>query len=54
MASKMLEACGSIEEMLFKESLMKVKGMGSTLADRVIKVLTSEDVIHIERRLKGK
>ena len=54
MATKMLEACGSIEEMLFKESLMKVKGMGSTLADRVIKVLTSEDVIHIERRLKGK
>ena len=54
MATKMLDTCGSIEEMLYKESLMQVKGMGSTLADRVIKVLTSEEAIHIERRLKRK
>ena len=52
MADKMLAHCGSIEEMLHIESLKGVKGMGHNLANRVIEVLTSEDVVHIERRLK--
>jgi len=52
MAEKMLQHCGSIEEMLHIESLKGVKGMGHNLANRVIEVLTSEDVVHIERRLK--
>lgn len=52
MADKMLDKCGSIEEMLHIESLKSVKGMGNNLANRVIKILTSEDVVRIERRLK--
>tara|TARA_B100000586_G_C20060865_1_gene406218 strand:- start:207 stop:899 length:693 start_codon:yes stop_codon:yes gene_type:complete len=50
MAERMLKSCGSIEEMLYVESLKKVKGMGDTLAKRVVQALTSESVVHVERK----
>lgn len=53
MAERMLKSCGSIEEMLYEESLKKVKGMGGTLAKRVIDTLTSEDVVHVERKWRA-
>ena len=49
MAERLLKECGSIEEMLYMESLKKVKGLGDKMAKRIIAVLTSESVIHIER-----
>ena len=51
---KLLEKCGSIEEMLFQESLKKVKGMGPTLRKRLIDVLTSEEPVRVERTTKKK
>ena len=53
MAERMLKSCGSIEEMLYVESLKKVKGMGDTLAKRVVQALTSESVVHVERRWRA-
>ncbi len=49
MAERLLKECGSIEEMLYMESLKKVKGLGDKMAKRIIAVLTSESVIHIEK-----
>lgn len=49
MAERLLKECGSIEEMLYMESLKKVKGLGDKMAKRIISVLTSESVIHIEK-----
>jgi len=51
---KLLEKCGSIEEMLFQESLKTVKGMGPTLRKRLIDVLTSEEPVRVERTTKKK
>ena len=51
MADRLLKECGSIEEMLYMESLKKVKGLGDKIAKRIISVLTSEGVIHIERNV---
>jgi len=45
----LLERCGSIEEMLFPESLKQVKGMGTTLRQRLIDVLTSEEPVKVQK-----
>ena len=46
---KILEQCGSIEEMCFEESLKHVKGLGPSLRQKIMTVLTSENPVHIER-----
>ena len=51
MADRLLKECGSIEEMLYMESLKRVKGLGDKIAKRIVSVLTSEEVIHIERNV---
>jgi len=49
MADRLLKACGSIEEMMYEDSLKKVKGLGGKTAKKIAEVLTSEDAVHIER-----
>ena len=49
LVDKLLERCGSIEEMLFPESLKQVKGMGTTLRQRLIDVLTSEEPVKVQK-----
>ncbi|RZD54438.1 MAG: hypothetical protein CXT67_00045 [Methanobacteriota archaeon] len=49
MAERLLKTCGSIEEMMYEDSLKKVKGLGGKTAKKIAEVLTSEDAIHIER-----
>ena len=51
MADRLLKECGSIEEMLYIESLKKVKGLGTKTAKKIIEVLTSENVVHVERNV---
>ena len=50
MADKILEKCGSIEEMCYPESLKQIKGLGPTLRKRLLQALTSEEPMHIERK----
>ena len=52
LVDKLLDNCGSIEEMLFSESLKQVRGMGATLRKRLVKVLTSEIPVRIEKKYK--
>ena len=52
LAERILDECGSIEEMCYPESLKKIKGMGPTLRARLLQALTSEEVMHIERVVK--
>ena len=52
MADRILEECGSIEEMCFPESLKKIKGLGEVLRGRIIQALTSEDKMVVERKVK--
>tara|TARA_R100000008_G_C3581701_1_gene168988 strand:- start:1666 stop:2370 length:705 start_codon:yes stop_codon:yes gene_type:complete len=52
LAERMLEECGSIEEMCYPESLKKIKGLGPTLRGRLIQALTSEEAMQIERVVK--
>ena len=49
LVDKLLEKCGSIEEMLFPESLKQVRGLGTTLRQRLLDVLTSEEPIKIQK-----
>ena len=51
MADRLLKECGSIEEMLYVDSLKKVKGLGSKTANKIIESLTSETPVHIERKV---
>tara|TARA_E500000305_G_scaffold103576_1_gene99171 strand:+ start:295 stop:993 length:699 start_codon:yes stop_codon:yes gene_type:complete len=51
-AERLLEQCGSIEEMVFSESLKKVKGLGDTRRSLLVKVLTSEEEVRQARRKK--
>tara|TARA_R110002020_G_scaffold168349_1_gene357058 strand:- start:4822 stop:5514 length:693 start_codon:yes stop_codon:yes gene_type:complete len=51
MAGRLLKECGSIEEMLFIDSLKKVKGLGNKTAKKIIEVFTSENVVHVERNV---
>ena len=50
LVEKLLDKCGSIEEMLHVESIKQVKGMGSVLRQRLIEVLTSEEPVKVERK----
>jgi ERCC4-type nuclease len=52
LVDRTLEKCGSIEEMLFQESLKQVKGMGATLRKRLLDVLTSEEPVRMEKKYK--
>jgi len=52
LCEKLLEKCGSLEEMLHEQSLKEVKGLGRTLRARLLKVLTAEEPVHVERRSK--
>ena len=49
LVDKLLEKCGSIEEMLFPDSLKQVKGMGTTLRQRLLNVLTSEEPVKVQK-----
>lgn len=49
---RILEECGSIQEMLFPESLRMVKGLGDVMRSRIIKVLTEEEPVFVERRIR--
>lgn len=49
LVNKTLEACGSIEEMLYPESLKQVRGMGTTLRKRLLDVLTSEEPVRVQK-----
>ena len=51
-AEKLLEQCGSIEEMCFPESLKQVKGLGDTRRKMLIDVLTSEEAVRQERQVR--
>jgi ERCC4-type nuclease len=52
MVTKLLETCGSLEEMLYPESLKQVRGMGPKLRQRLIEVLTSEEPIAVKKTYK--
>jgi ERCC4-type nuclease len=52
LVQKLLERCGSIEEMLYPESLKQVKGLGATLRQRLLDVLTSEEPITVKKTYK--
>ena len=54
LVERTFEKCGSIEEMTYPESLRQVKGMGPTLRQRLITVLTSEKPVRIERQYNSK
>ena len=54
LVSRLLEKCGSIEEMVYVEALKQVKGMGPKLRQRLVEVLTSEEPIKVERTYKNK
>ena len=52
MGERMLEKCGSIEEMCHADSLKQIKGLGETLRGRIVNVLTSEEEVRIERKVR--
>ena len=51
-AERLLESCGSIEEMCFPESLKQIKGLGEVRRKLLIKILTSEDPVKQERKVR--
>ena len=51
-AEKMLDKCGSIEEMCFPESLKSIKGLGDKRRSLVVNVLTSEEPVKQQRTKK--
>jgi ERCC4-type nuclease len=51
-AERLLEKCGSIEEMAFPESLKQVKGLGEARRKLLMKVLTSEEEVRQERKVR--
>ena len=52
MEERILEKCGSIEEMCFPESLKQIKGLGEVRRNLIIKVLTSEEAVRQERKVR--
>lgn len=52
LVEKLLERCGSIEEMLYPESLKQVRGLGPKLRQRLLEVLTSEAPITVQKTYK--
>jgi len=51
-AEKLLEKCGNIEEMCFPESIKQVKGLGEVRRKMLVDVLTSEEPVRQERRVR--
>lgn len=51
-AEKMLEKCGSIEEMCYAESLKQIKGLGEVRRKLVVDILTSEEPVKQERKVR--
>jgi ERCC4-type nuclease len=51
-AERLLESCGSIEEMCFPESLKQIKGLGEVRRKLLIKILTSEEPVKQERKVR--
>tara|TARA_R110002051_G_scaffold322039_1_gene411428 strand:- start:14542 stop:15237 length:696 start_codon:yes stop_codon:yes gene_type:complete len=51
-AQKMLKKCGSIEEMCFPESLKEIKGLGEVRRKLIIEILTSEEAVRQERKVR--
>ena len=51
-AEKLLAKCGSIEEMCFPESIKQVKGLGEVRRKMLVKVLTSEEPVRQERKIR--
>ncbi len=49
LCERLLEECGSIEEMLHHNALKNVPRMGKVLRNRLIDVLTSEEPVRVER-----
>tara|TARA_R100000234_G_scaffold120124_1_gene105647 strand:+ start:3668 stop:4159 length:492 start_codon:yes stop_codon:yes gene_type:complete len=54
LVDKLLDRCGSIEEMMHEKSLKEVRGLGGTLRARLIDVLTKEEPVLIERKTRLK
>jgi len=54
LGERLLEKCGSIEEMCFPESLKQVKGLGDKKRQLIIEALTSETPVHIQRTVRKK
>ena len=52
LVNRLLDKCGSIEEMVFPESLKQVKGLGEQKRRMIVDVLTSEDPVHIQRTVR--
>ena len=52
LAERLLEKCGSIEEMCFPDSLKQIKGLGEVRRNLIIKVLTSEEEVRQERKVR--
>ena len=50
-AEKILEKCGSIEEMCFVESLKQIKGLGEKRRKLIVDILTSEEPVRQERKI---
>ena len=51
-AQKMLKKCGSIEEMCFPQSLKEIKGLGEVRRKLIIEILTSEEPVKQERKVR--
>ena len=51
-AQKMLKKCGSIEEMCFPVSLKEIKGLGEVRRKLIIEILTSEEAVRQERKVR--
>ena len=49
LVGRLLEQCGSIEEMLHRDALKGVPRMGKVLRNRLLDTLTSEDAVLVER-----
>lgn len=49
LCERLLEHCGSIEEMLHVDALKDVPRMGKVLRGRLLEVLTSEDPVRVEK-----
>jgi len=52
LGEKLLERCDSLEEMRYEESMRGVKGLGKVLKRRIIDVLTSEEPVKFERKMR--
>jgi len=50
LVERLLKKCGSIEEMLFPASLKQVRRMGTTLRQRLLEVLTSEEPVKVQKK----